>query len=58
LVFNRFGELVFETNKWLKGWDGTYLGKKQSPGVYVWIVKGMDKNGRKVELKGTVMIIQ
>jgi gliding motility-associated-like protein len=34
-VFNRFGELVFETNKWLKGWDGTYLGKKQSPGVYV-----------------------
>ena len=57
-VFNRFGELVFETNKWLKGWDGTYLGKKQSPGVYVWIVKGMDKNGRKVEMKGTVMIIQ
>ena len=57
-VFNRYGELVFQTNRWLKGWDGTYLGKKQPAGTYVWIVKGMDRNGKIVEQKGTVTIIQ
>jgi gliding motility-associated-like protein len=57
-VFNRYGELVFETNQWLKGWDGTYKGKKQPLGVYVWIIKGTDKLGNKVEMKGTVMLVQ
>ncbi|MEP7163778.1 MAG: gliding motility-associated C-terminal domain-containing protein [Ferruginibacter sp.] len=57
-VFNRYGQLVFETNQWLKGWDGRYKGKIQPMGVYVWVVKGIDKNGRIVELKGTVMIVQ
>lgn len=57
-VFNRYGELVFETNQWLKGWDGNYKGKKQPMGVYVWIIKGTDKLGSTVEMKGTVMLVQ
>ncbi len=57
-IFNRFGELVFESNQWLKGWDGTFHGKKQPIGNYVWALKGMDKNHRVIELKGTVMLVQ
>ncbi|ODT53877.1 MAG: hypothetical protein ABS68_04440 [Niastella sp. SCN 39-18] len=57
-VFNRFGELVFETNEWLKGWNGFYLGRKQPVGTYVWIIKGKDKNGKTVQQKGTVMLLQ
>lgn len=57
-VFNRYGQLVFETNQWLKGWDGTYQGKKQPMGNYVWVLKGKDKNGRNIELKGTVLLVQ
>ncbi|MFT3911288.1 MAG: gliding motility-associated C-terminal domain-containing protein [Ferruginibacter sp.] len=57
-IFNRFGELVFDTNQWLKGWDGTFKGKKQPVGNYVWILKGVDKNNRIVEMKGTVMLVQ
>ena len=57
-IFNRYGQLVFETNQWLKGWDGKFKGKVQPMGVYVWVVKGVDKNGRVVEMKGTVMLIQ
>ncbi len=57
-IFNRFGELVFETNKWMKGWDGTYKGKKQPVGNYIWILKGVDKFGKVVEMKGTVMLVQ
>ncbi len=57
-IFNRFGELVFETNKWMKGWDGTYKGKKQPVGNYIWILKGVDKFGKVVEMKGTVLLVQ
>jgi gliding motility-associated-like protein len=57
-VYNRLGELVFETNKWLKGWDGTYKGKDQPNGTYVWIVYGTDRNLNKVIEKGTVNLIR
>ena len=57
-VFNRYGELMFQTNKWLDGWDGNLKGKKAASGTYVWMVKGIDKNGRVVEMKGTVILVQ
>ena len=57
-IFNRYGQMVFQTNAWMKGWDGTYKGKKQPIGAYVWIIKGTDKNGKPVEMKGTVMLVQ
>ncbi len=57
-IFNRFGELMFETNQWLKGWDGTYKGKPQPSGSYVWIVKGTSKDNKTVEMKGTVMLVR
>jgi gliding motility-associated-like protein len=57
-IFNRYGELIFETNQWLKGWDGTYKGKLQPLGAYVWIIKGIDRKGSPVEMKGTVMMVQ
>jgi gliding motility-associated-like protein len=57
-IFNRYGEMVFQTNEWLKGWDGNYKGKKQPMGAYIWIIKGKDRNGLTVEMKGTVMLVQ
>ncbi|MFC4261809.1 gliding motility-associated C-terminal domain-containing protein [Ferruginibacter yonginensis] len=57
-IFNRYGELVFETNQWLKGWDGTFKGKPAIAGVYVWMVKGRDKDGKVVEMQGTVNLIR
>lgn len=57
-IFNRYGEMVFQTNQWLKGWDGTYKGKKQAMGAYIWIIKGTDRNGKSLEMKGTVMLVQ
>ena len=57
-IFNRYGQLVFETNQYLKGWDGTFQGKKQPIGNYVWVLKGRDKNNKVVEMKGTVLIVQ
>jgi len=57
-VFNRYGQVMFETKEWMKGWDGTFKGKKQPSGTYVWAIKGTDKNGRVVEMTGTVILVQ
>ena len=58
MVFNRFGEQVFQTREWLKGWDGKFKGKDASMGVYTWMLKGKDKNGKVVEMKGTVVLMR
>lgn len=57
-VFNRYGELLFQTTQFLKGWDGTLKGVKQMPGTYVWLLKGVDKDGNVIERKGSVILIQ
>jgi gliding motility-associated-like protein len=57
-IFNRYGELVFETNQYLKGWDGTYRGQRQPMGAYVWVIKGKDRNGRLIDMKGSVTLIR
>ncbi len=57
-IYNRSGQLIFQSNNWMKGWDGSFNGKPQPPGTYVWIVKGVDKNGATIEKKGTLVLIK
>ena len=58
-VYNRYGQLIFETTDWTVKWDGTVNGQKQDPGTYVWILQYTDGNtGKKVAQKGTVVLIR
>jgi gliding motility-associated-like protein len=57
-IFNRWGQLVFETTINGKGWDGKIGGKEQSTATYVWIVKGTDYTGKQVFEKGNVTLIR
>jgi len=57
-IFNRYGKLIFETNQWMAGWDGSFMGKPQPTGTYVWALKGKDRKGRVIETKGTVVLIR
>ena len=57
-IFNRYGELVFETTQIMKGWDGTFKGKQQQTGNYVWILKGKSNSGKIIELKGNVLLVK
>lgn len=37
-IFNRWGELVYETNNLFDGWDGTYKGSIAPPAVYTYYI--------------------
>lgn len=58
-IINRYGKTLFETaDPYNKGWDGSFMGMPQSPGTYIWFIKGIDKNDKPVEMKGTVILIR
>lgn len=57
-VFNRWGQLVFQTTQHGMGWDGKLGGKPQDSGMYVWEVRGKDFTGKTVVQKGIAMLIR
>jgi gliding motility-associated-like protein len=57
-IFNRYGQVVFETTQWMKGWDGIYKGIPQLPGNFVWVLKGKGRNGLVIEMKGNVVLVR
>jgi gliding motility-associated-like protein len=54
-IYNRYGQLIFETKGYNKPWDGTYKGKEAPAGTYYYIID--PKNGRK-QITGFVDIIR
>lgn len=42
MIFDRWGEKLFETGDLNEGWDGTYKGNLVASGIYVWKVKAKE----------------
>jgi FOG: PKD repeat len=57
-VYNRWGQLVFQSFSPEIGWDGTLAGKPQATGTYVWMVRGTDFTGKTVIKRGTAILIR
>ncbi|GAB2836264.1 lectin-like domain-containing protein [Ferruginibacter profundus] len=57
-VFNRWGQLIFATSDYNRGWDGTWKGQQQPTGVYVITANGIDFRGNEIDKKQTVMLIR
>lgn len=58
-VFNKYGQQLFETKDWTRKWDGTFNGRAQASGVYVWMLEYTELDtGKKIFLKGTTVLIR
>jgi gliding motility-associated-like protein len=57
-VFDRWGEMVFESTDFESCWDGTYQGKKVNSGVFVYYFDGVLINGNPFYRKGNVTVIR
>jgi gliding motility-associated-like protein len=57
-IFNRWGQLMFETAEILKGWDGRLNGQKQPMEVYSWTVEAIGINGEKIQLAGNSVLLR
>jgi len=57
-VFNEWGNEVFHGIVQSSGWDGTFHGKKQPEGTYIWTLNGVTIDGKDVKMTGDVTIIR
>jgi gliding motility-associated-like protein len=58
-VYNRWGVRIFATTSSGEGWDGSWNGKPQPAGVYVWMIEYADPILKKnVTRKGTVVLVR
>lgn len=57
-VYNRYGQLVWQTTDWTHKWDGTLNGRPQDSGTYVWHLSYTDDKGKNIKLKGTTNLIR
>ncbi|MFL5754214.1 MAG: PKD domain-containing protein [Bacteroidia bacterium] len=57
-VYNRWGDLVFESKDPAIGWDGTFKGMKVDPGVYGYYLKGGCVEEEEFFKKGNVTLIR
>lgn len=57
-IYDRWGELVFETDKQAVGWDGTFNGRLVEPAVYVYHLEVTCVDGQEYFKKGNVTVIR
>jgi gliding motility-associated-like protein len=57
-VFDRWGQLVFETNILGNGWDGLYHGAPQVVDVYTWTVEAVGDDGSVIKKSGNAILLR
>jgi gliding motility-associated-like protein len=57
-VFNRWGQLVFFTNKEGEGWTGKNNGEDLDTGVYIWMLEFYNNDNKLITEKGTITLIR
>ncbi len=58
MIFNRIGEMVFETKDSSIGWNGSFKGSQQPVDSYMYILKGLCISGRSVFKKGNITLLR
>jgi len=57
-VFDRWGEMVFESTDRTIGWDGTFRGKLMDPDVYDYYLKAICIDGEESIIKGNITLMR
>ncbi|HIA06006.1 MAG TPA: T9SS type B sorting domain-containing protein [Flavobacteriales bacterium] len=58
IIYDRWGEKIFESEDTGIGWDGTYKGKPMNEAVFVYYVKATFINSEIVEKKGNITLVR
>jgi gliding motility-associated-like protein len=57
-IFNRWGELVFQSQEQNNSWDGTYQGDKVPVGVFAYVFKYTNTANKTEELSGNITLVK
>ncbi|SHM05973.1 PKD domain-containing protein [Chitinophaga sp. CF418] len=57
-IYNRWGQMVFETNSALIGWDGSYKGAVQAMDAYAYVINVQFSDGTTATKNGSVTLLR
>jgi len=57
-IYNRWGELIFESLDQGIGWDGKYKGSPQGPGIYVFLLDVTFEDGSNAFKEGSLTLLR
>jgi gliding motility-associated-like protein len=57
-VFDRWGQLMYETSTEGAGWDGKFKGVNQPMDTYAWVAEGEDTEGRVLKRAGVTSLLR
>lgn len=58
IIYNRYGQKVFETNSQSEGWDGTMNGKELNAGVFGYYLEASFLDGTSSSEKGDITLVR
>jgi len=58
MIFNQWGQKIFETTNMNNGWDGTLGGKPQPSGVYMFVCRITLNSGEIIDKKGSINLVR
>ena len=58
MIFDRWGNRIYETKERDPFWNGKFQGNECIPGVYVYMIEGVCKNGDKIYYANDITIIK
>lgn len=58
MIYNRWGELIFEAHDLDAAWDGIYAGDMVLDDVYVWVIRVTDNQDQEHEYTGHVTLLK
>jgi len=58
IIYNRWGEKVFETRDQAMGWDGTHNGKENEPGVFAYYLMVTCEGGGEHQEQGSINLLR
>ena len=57
-IYSRTGQLMFDTTKFLEGWDGKFSGRECEEGVYVYHIYARGGDGGDIKRTGSVILVR
>jgi gliding motility-associated-like protein len=57
-IYNRWGNLVYESTNILDGWDGRYKDQAQPMDTYIYSIDAVTSDGKKFQKTGNVLLIR
>jgi gliding motility-associated-like protein len=58
MVYDRWGEKVYESTALENGWDGTFRGQEMIPAVFMYVVDVNFTNGSSQVISGDVTLVR